>query len=87
MTPLMCIASAFVTSNNRGVVDRSPCFHCIYLDNLQPVNEGFILQNYARAEEEIKTDKKEKNTALHIACKLGNVNMTKILLTTSKDQN
>ncbi|MFL3876334.1 hypothetical protein [Wolbachia endosymbiont of Trichogramma kaykai] len=84
MTPLMCIASAFVTSNNREVVDRSPYLHCIYLDNLQPVNEGFIPQNYAHAEEEIKTGKREKNTALHIACKLGNVNMTKILLTHPK---
>ncbi len=131
MTPLMCIASAFVTSNNeehkylefmakwlvehkkidlnikskqavikrkpkehdgypvyefeeREVVDRSPYLHCIYLDNLQPVNEGFIPQNYARAEEEIKTGKKEKNTTLHIACKLGNVDMVKILLTHPK---
>lgn len=128
MTPLMCIISAFVTSNNeehqylelmakllvqhkkidvnikskqavmerrpkehdgypvyefegREVVDRSPYLHCIYLDNSQPVNKEFIPQNYARAEDEIKTGKKEKNTALHIACKLGNVNMIKILLT------
>nr|WP_302053704.1 hypothetical protein [Wolbachia pipientis] len=28
----------------------------------------------------MKTGKKEKNTALHIACKLGNVDMIKILL-------
>ncbi|URG40591.1 ankyrin repeat domain-containing protein [Wolbachia endosymbiont of Ostrinia scapulalis] len=127
MTPLMCIASAFVTSNNeehqylelmakllvehkkidlnikskQAVIKKKPKEHdgypvyefegrevvdkgirgCVYLDNLQPVNEGFIPQNYARAEEEIKTGKKEKNTALHIACKLGNVNMIEILLT------
>ncbi|WP_264375621.1 ankyrin repeat domain-containing protein [Wolbachia endosymbiont (group B) of Sphaerophoria taeniata] len=127
MTPLMCIISAFVTSNNeehqylelmakllvehkkidlnikskQAVIERKPKKHdgypvyefegrevvdkgirgCVYLDNLQPVNEGFIPQNYARAEEEIKTGKKEKNTALHIACKLGNVNMIEILLT------
>ncbi|WP_245970123.1 ankyrin repeat domain-containing protein [Wolbachia endosymbiont of Bemisia tabaci] len=68
----------------REVLDRSPYLHCIYLDNLQPVNKEFIPQNYARAEEEIKTGKKEKNTALHIACKLGNVDMVKILLTHPK---
>ncbi|MFT4314207.1 MAG: ankyrin repeat domain-containing protein [Wolbachia pipientis] len=126
MTPLMCIASAFVTSSNeeqqslelmakllvqhkkidvnikskQAVIERRPKEHdgypvytflgtevvdqgtrgCVYLDNLQPVNEEFVPQGYARAEEEIKTGKKEKNTALHIACKLGNVDMVKILL-------
>ncbi|WP_264719413.1 ankyrin repeat domain-containing protein [Wolbachia endosymbiont (group B) of Eucosma cana] len=126
VTPLMCIASAFVTSSNeeqqslelmakllvqhkkidvnikskQAVIERRPKEHdgypvytflgkevvdqgtrgCVYLENSQPVNEGFIPQNYARAEEEIKTGKKEKNTALHIACKLGNVDMVKILL-------
>ncbi|WGJ61603.1 ankyrin repeat domain-containing protein [Wolbachia endosymbiont of Frankliniella intonsa] len=43
----------------REVVDKD-IRGCVYLDNLQPVNEGFIPQNYARAEEEIKTGKKEK---------------------------
>ncbi|MGL9757603.1 MAG: ankyrin repeat domain-containing protein [Wolbachia sp.] len=127
MTPLMCIASAFVTSSNeeqqslelmakllvehekidvnikskQAVIERRPKEHdgypvyefegrevvdqgrrgCVYLDNSQPVNKGFIPQNYARAEDEIKTGKKEKNTALHIACKLGSVDMVKILLT------
>ncbi|AGJ98480.1 Ankyrin repeat domain protein [Wolbachia endosymbiont of Drosophila simulans wNo] len=130
MTPLMCITSAFVTSNNeehqylelmakllvehkkidlnikskQAVIERRPKEHdgypvyefegrelvdqgrggCVYLDNSQPVNEGFIPQNYARAEDEIKTGKKEKNTSLHIACKLGNVDMVKILLTHPK---
>lgn len=106
MTPLMCIASAFVTSNNeehqylelmakllvehkkidvnlkskQAVIERKPKEHdgypvyefedrevvdqgrrgCVYLDNLQPVNEEFVPQGYARAEEEIKTGKKEK---------------------------
>ncbi|WP_341815885.1 MULTISPECIES: ankyrin repeat domain-containing protein [unclassified Wolbachia] len=67
----------------REVVDQGRG-GCVYLDNSQPVNEGFIPQNYARAEDEIKTGKKEKNTALHIACKLGNVDMVKILLTHPK---
>lgn len=131
MTPLMCIISAFVTSNNeehqylelmakllvehkkidvnikskqavmerrpkehdgypvykfekREVVDRSPYLHCIYLDNLQTVNKGFIPQNYARVEEEIETGKKKNNTALHIACEMGSTDMVKILLTHPK---
>lgn len=131
MTPLMCIISAFVTSNNeehqylelmakllvqhkkidvnikskqavverrpkehdgypvyefeeREVVDRSPYLRCIYLDNSQPVNEEFIPQNYARAEEEIETGKKKKNTALHIACEMGSIDIVKILLTHPK---
>ncbi|WP_264682727.1 MULTISPECIES: ankyrin repeat domain-containing protein [unclassified Wolbachia] len=54
---------------------------CVYLNNSQPVNKRFIPQNYARAEEEIKTGKKKKNTALHIACQFGNIDMVKILLT------
>ncbi|WP_353287654.1 hypothetical protein [Wolbachia endosymbiont (group B) of Gerris lacustris] len=65
----------------REVVDRSPYLHCIYFDNLQPVNKGFIPQNYARVEEEIETGKKKKNTALHIACEMGSIDMVEILLT------
>uniref|UniRef100_A0A3B0J1B5 Uncharacterized protein n=2 Tax=unclassified Wolbachia TaxID=2640676 RepID=A0A3B0J1B5_9RICK len=130
MTPLMCIISAFVTSNNeehqylelmakllvehkkidvnikskQAVIERKPKEHdgypvyefedrevvdqgrrgCVYLDNSQPVNEGFIPQNYARAEEAIGTGKKKKNTALHIACEMGSIDIVKILLTHPK---
>lgn len=130
VTPLMCIASAFVTSSNeeqqslepmakllvqhkkidlnikskQAVIKRKPKEHdgypvyefeerevvdmgergCVYLDNQQSVNEGFIPQDYARAEEEIKTGKKKKNTALHIACEMGSTDMVKILLTHPK---
>ncbi|WP_410542874.1 hypothetical protein [Wolbachia endosymbiont of Tetranychus urticae] len=70
----------------REVVDRSPYLRCIYLDNSQPVNEGFIPQNYARAEEEIETGKKKKYSFTH-CLRDGKYRYSKNITHTSKDQN